>query len=370
MAKGKKQKRFWKIYGVCMGILLGIVGILVIKVWKIMEEYEAAQPERVIEEIVEQIASGDTAMVSMETSSRFEDVSAVLQAEFTQKVSGAELTYGLDSSSYDVTNPVYDLAVGEEVVACVTLRAVNAQRKMAILTVYDWEIESITGVFEAGPVFVNITAPENYTVTVNGIALTEKDRTGEAQTMDGFEYVAAYVTAPATVQYAIAGLYETPKIVATDPSGREFTAPETDLSDVVFSYEPQEISDELAETVIDNAKTYSNFFSRDLPGCTTSTDPVAFLFPEDSYYLDMLETYRKDDMWTFSGHETPVFSGEEAVNYTVYFEDCFSVEVLFDKSMRLKNGVTRVDHNDQIWYYVKVNGSFVVADIKEATTIE
>jgi hypothetical protein len=40
--------------------------------------------------------------------------------------------------------------------------------------------------------------------------------------------------------------------------------------------------------------------------------------------------------------------------------------VVFDKSMILKlNGQERVDHNDQIYYYVKIDGKWLIADMKE-----
>lgn len=80
----------------------------------------------------------------------------------------------------------------------------------------------------------------------------------------------------------------------------------------------------------------------------------------------MAENYRQQDMWTYSAHQPPVFSNEEVKDYKVYSDDCFSVNVVFDKSMILKlNGQERVDHNDQIYYYVKIDGKWLIADMKE-----
>ena len=90
------------------------------------------------------------------------------------------------------------------------------------------------------------------------------------------------------------------------------------------------------------------------------------MIPAGSYYIQMAENYRQQDMWTYSAHQPPVFSNEEVKDYKVYSEDCFSVNVVFDKSMILKlNGQERVDHNDQVYYYVKIDGKWLIADMKE-----
>jgi hypothetical protein len=66
----------------------------------------------------------------------------------------------------------------------------------------------------------------------------------------------------------------------------------------------------------------------------------------------------------YSAHSAPVFTNEKVSNYVVYSDDCFSVEVAFDKTMILTlNGNERLDKNNQVYYYVKIDGKWLIADM-------
>ena len=116
---------------------------------------------------------------------------------------------------------------------------------------------------------------------------------------------------------------------------------------------------------LENAERYTNFFSADLPGCRNSVSPIKDMFPSDSYYLELADTYRREDMWMYSAHKTPVFSDERVDHYVRYSEELFSCEVFFNKSMYLtRTGNTKVDTTHFRLYYGYLNGQWKILDIK------
>lgn len=358
----KKKSRFWRGYGIYMGILVILLVVLLVNVWSIMKKYQAAQPERKVEELIKKLEAGDISGTDTASNAKFEpDIDN--SAAFAEAVKGKELTYTVKSRSAD--KMVYDIKDGEETVASTELTASNNRHMMMILAVSDWSITKTEAAQKQGDKSVTIRVPENYSVYVNGVMTGEEELTGEPETMEGMEYVSEYVDAPEFVTYHINGLTEEPEIQVKDSAGNDVEIPQyTDSSDISVPYATGVISDDMREYVIQAAKDYSNFFSGDLEGCSTSTACLQPYFPENSYYIDLAEQYRTGDMWMYSSHQTPVFDNMEVSGYTEYSDKCFSCRVSFDKSMILKTGETRTEHNDQVYYYVNMEGKWLIADIK------
>ena len=173
--KHKKKSRFWfgyRIYLIVLGVLLVVMWIAV---WNTMKKYEAAQPDKVMDSIVNKIESGkvDDLKISSSKKSKFEPDADPI-AELKEKVNGRELTYKLSSESYDSLAPIYDIMADEEKIATVSLNSVKEYKKMAILVLSDWEISSVTLAGKAANYEATITVPENYEVTVNNVPLTDR----------------------------------------------------------------------------------------------------------------------------------------------------------------------------------------------------
>ena len=358
-----KSRRFWMIYAICMLILVACVIVINIKVWDVMLAYEKTQPEYVLDDVLEDITAGN---IEVTVTSPYEDAGEYAREAFMERIEGKELSYMLDASSYDQEAPVYDILVEDETVCKVTLQGTNKRSMMAILSVYDWEVTSVEPVLSSGMIHVQITVPSAYTVTVNGVTLADTERVGEPVELTGFEETAAYTATPTVTTYAVTGLYREPEIRVYDAAGLEVDIPEeAELSELVVDYAESEPDEEMASYVLANAETYMNYFSRDLSGCYESTAPIAYMFPSDSYYLNLAEMYRTGDMWMYSKHDTPVFFDETVSHYTVYSEELFTVEVSFKRSMILQNAARsyREEENDKIYQYVLVDGQWVIANM-------
>ncbi len=333
-----------------------------------MAAYEAAQPERAVERIAGRLQAGEglPGVDFQVPVSRFEDREECAQVFFS-RLKGKKLACEQSGESYDVKNPVFTVSSEEGPVATVALREVSSKPLMFILSVSEWEVVSVTLELEAGSEPLRVTVPDCFTVKVNGIEADGRERSGEGRDIPAFRYAAEYVKVPQLVEYVIGGLYLSPELEILDNLGRavEFTLGE-DNAVLVDEWAPsEEMEDGLRGYVLKNAENYSNFFSADLPGSVAGTAPIEYMFPEDSYYLGLAETYRRHDMWMYSPHYPPRFVEERVYGYTRYSGDFFSCVVYLDKKMTLiSDGSERHDIQHTRYYYVRIGQSWLIADMR------
>lgn len=366
--KGKKIPAF-RIFLLLFALFwTALWAMLIGYVYCCLKTYEASQPERRVEEVAAGIREGDLSQVfaAMPEGSRFEDP-AVYREAYRTLLAGKDLTCRKAPGSYNAQAPVYDLYAGATRVAVVSLKEKSSCPLMLILTLQEWEVASVEPVLDRGNVEYTVAIPNSYTLLVNGVPADERERTGERIELEEFQYAAAYVTVPVLIEYRVAGLMEEPDIKVFSPEGAEAELVRTEEGTLrTDGFVPSEMDPALASYVLQNAKDYTNFFSRDLPGARASTAGLREMFPKDSYYLVLAENYRLHDMWMYSAHEAPTFSNEVVENYIRYSEDLFSCEVSFDKKMILtSNGRERHDMTHTRFYYVKVGGKWVIADMQQ-----
>lgn len=78
------------------------------------EKYEAAQPDKVIDNIVNKIESGKISDLKISSKkSKFEPDADPI-AELKEKVNGRKLSYKLSTESYDSLAPIYDIMAEKE----------------------------------------------------------------------------------------------------------------------------------------------------------------------------------------------------------------------------------------------------------------
>ena len=335
-------------------------------VQKCLVAYEASQPERVMENLVSELEEGkaEELLSFPDARSRFEEAD-IVKNRYLSYLVGEEISFQKAPGSYDVQNPVYHIYAGDRKIATATLREVSSERLMFILAVQEWEIASLEPVLEMDDKHILIRVPDSCTVEINGMMADEKELTGNEWDMDEFEYAAAYVTVPYIVEYEISGLSEMPEIVVRDRNGREMEYTEENGVIEALVFPSEDIEDELAAYVLKNAKNYSDFFSGDLPGGNNSVEPLRYMFPKDSYFLEQADHYRRFDLWMYSQHQTPTFANEKVTNYVRYTEDFFSCDVYFEKTMLLtKTGEVRTVITNDKYYYVKIDEKWVVVDMR------
>ena len=352
-------------------IVLGLLAVAYIIFWvvfintviiKDLNIYNESQSSVVMDGIVEKIAAGDiSAMDFASSGSRFEDGN-IYRDTFAANIQGKAITYQENAKSYDAQAPIYDILADGEVIANAKIVAAETEPLMMILSKTTWKVEAITPIYEMGDEGLVIEIPNTFTAYVNGVAVDDREFV-ESSNYSEFEYASAYVTVPTKSKYAINGLMTKPSVKICDVNGVEVSV-EANGSTYTAGYATSQISAELSEYVLNNAKVYSNFFSGDLANAHNSINGIRYMFPEDSDYLTLAENYRLHDMWMYSGHATPTFSNEAVTEYIQYSDSFFQVNVYFDKSMTLtRTGDVRVDTTNSTYYYVYVNGAWVIADM-------
>ncbi len=338
-------------------------------VQKCLVRYEAAQPEYFVEGLTGQILNGGVSSVFKvgEAPTRFESAEDIA-AYYDKCVQGKAIVWRQDKSSYHVSSPVYRLYADGEPVGVLTLREVSSEPLMFILTLCEWTVESAEPLLAAPSESVTVTVPEGFSVLVNGEALGAGELTGNAVIPERFQYAKAYVAVPRIVEYHVQELFEKPEVEILDASGTsvEYTeayeAGHTQIA--VDSFPVSEMDPELEAQVLENAERYTNFFSRDLPGCRKSVEPIADMFPRDSYYLELADNYRREDMWMYSAHSTPTFENERVSDYIRYSDELFSCEIYFDKRIVLNTNAVRIDTTHMRYFYGYIEGGWKVLDMQ------
>ena len=377
--------------------LLLLIGMIVF-LWycnNSLRLYESAQPEYVMEDVlgtlsVNGIDALDTSGITFHALEADNDYLTFLD----QQLRNASLTYKKLRESYSDGALIYGIYNGDTLVAEATLLPGESYQRMYLLTITDWNLSGITATQPPSENFrFTASLPDNYTITVNGISLDETYLTS-TEDVEILNYCKSYVDTPGLISYEVSGLASEPAIVIYDFNGNvawenegakstandaatvsgdnELTQDAVTVSgdnsiDIEIGFMNRELTDSeedqaLREMILEGVERYSNFFSKDLPGCRESIDPIRDLFPEDSIYLTLADQYRREDMGVFSSHTNTHFENEEISEFTWYSEDCFSCRVRFDKSMTLGREI--IDTTDNVYFYVKLDGAWVIADIQ------
>lgn len=184
-----KKNKFWLGYGIFVVVLLSLCIFAVGSVKQVLLEYEEAQPEKIAEEQIEIIRDAAATDRLAEVITFYE----VEQAEYDKDISdfreyknkiknAKELTYKI-KNGYSETEQQFYILADDEVVAVLTLESIKEEVKLAILTLNEWTVKSITPVLTLSNYDYTVEVPEGFTVTINGTILTD----GQAAARDGWE---------------------------------------------------------------------------------------------------------------------------------------------------------------------------------------
>lgn len=383
----KSKSKIKTIYLVYLAVLLLLMIAFLLYARKTLILYEASQPRYFMDALIATpnlTASMNTALLTFNEFETQEDY----EEQISQLLMQNDLQYHFLKESYTDGTLTYGIYAGETPIGTAVLKPADSSTRLIAIPITDWKLTALDAYEERGNYDVSITVPENYTVKINDVPLTDNYIT-ERSPYEELEYTAEYVDVPEQFTYQVNGLKHPAQITILNADGRELPLSDDVSADnastnavsnddasgtpsgissdsISLCYLPaeEEISPELKTVVLDAVETYSNFFSRDLPGCRESVDPIRGLFPEDSIYLTLADQYRREDMQIFSAHTDTNFLNENITEYIPYNDRCFSCRVSFDKSMTLSGGREMIDTTDNVYYFVLQNGNWLIADIR------
>ncbi|MBO4325332.1 MAG: hypothetical protein J5845_08075 [Lachnospiraceae bacterium] len=375
-AAARAAKTGRKVFYICLGVyaaILVILGFIFLRYTdKCLRRYEASRYENVIDdkmnEFVKSVKDGTVLdMVTLpEHACVFEDENLYRSTYLNNLRASGTFTYEKDKNSYDTTHPVFDIySASGDMVAVMQLKQVNPRTIFAILTISDWEIDSITPVFSMTTNSYRISVPDNYKVTVNDIAVTDEFRKGEPKKVetDLSENILKYVQVPSIITYEITGLAEKPEIKIYDSLGVEtgFT-PDGNGNikiDAMVGTHPAEMSQERYDYALETVQMWGDFVTRDLSGAQYGLSKMRKRLAKDSFLYQEAARYATSEDITFiSDHhfDTPKYTDLSVTDYTEYSDVCYSVHIKFTRNMILnKTGGKRTDGIDSIFFFVFID---------------
>jgi len=206
--------------------------------------------------------------------------------------------------------------------------------------------------------YLTLETTDQYTVTVNGSPVPDTAVTAR----ENAEYAAfsAYAAnLPRLLTYDLAILQADADIAITDPDGNpvvwDKSAHTLDLTRPVGKETvPDSIAAEVDVLAI--AEKWSLFVSNDLAGANNGFAEIAQYLIPSSYQYEIATAYANGTDIQFTSIHTlkdPPFTEETVTNFIRLTEDCFSVDVSFNKHMILYYGTEVVDPMNERLYFVK-----------------
>lgn len=233
MSKRKRRKLWAWVYGIFLTIyaiaLATAAFYALTKVWAYAEEYEASQPEPVIDAYVEDLRENlwgegierTLAEMPHEVQSN-EDVAAIVKDMLKN-----EISYSRKASSGS-DNIVYNLRCGDRVFGQVTLSRDQSKADEVEFGQLPWIISDEEFDFNGLYSSIEITVPATYKVELNGVELGSEYIVESGIHYDVLEdYYSAYPNLPTKVTYRFENIIGHLDPVVLDEDGQPFVIDET-----------------------------------------------------------------------------------------------------------------------------------------------
>ena len=225
-----------------------------------------------------------------------------------------------------------------------------------------------------------ITIPSNFKISVNGSAV--EGSWTEIKENSKYQYPAEYAKMPGIATYEIKNSLYEPEVEIYDNLDQKVECVFENYAfevteQAALSAVPEEIAAQV--DVLEVAKIWSNFLTRDLTGSQNGFGTVKQYFITDSYYYNVAYQYAVGVDITFMfGHliNDPPYTEESVTNFISYGENLFSCDIHFIKHMYAKRDTSKKDVTDttnSTFYFLKYdetddgvdNGRWVILDIQE-----
>ena len=206
-----KKYIFWIGYAVFIIMLVELGYTALDHVKEVLLVYEDSQPENTVEQLLEEMkaaAKNDTLeeIITFQELSQAEyDIDISDFREYKDKLKDAgELSYKM-KAGYSETEQQFSILADGEAVAVLTLESLKEEVKLAILTVNEWQVKSVTPIISLTNYNYTVEVPKGFQVTINGTVL----KNPMEASIPGWE------------SYVVETLYSEPEIKIYDAYGTE-----------------------------------------------------------------------------------------------------------------------------------------------------
>ena len=204
-----KKITFKLVYPVFLALLAALVLAATMYVRSLLTDYEASQPQRQVEAVMEELraAAADGSFSEKYAlpeivSGRFENP-ADLEKTYLSFYTDGELTFSDKGGLHEEDELFYYVKSNGIPLAEIKLKAAGpAVSKLVVFSLRDWVVESVTPVFEKQTYTVSI--PAEFYIACNGVVLTAEDGTDNGSGI---------------LKYTLEDLYLKPELKITDSEG-------------------------------------------------------------------------------------------------------------------------------------------------------
>ena len=360
--KKKKQgllsSRFYQIYFAVVAIALVAIAIGLTWLRGAVADYEVAQPVHAAEEVAALFEEGDwDRLYDLDTSAR--DISGGDRAQYVQSMTeltddgdiawGPAFSGNPDEMKYTVTLDDDKLATFTLVPSGQTTGHGNRLWKLSSVTTH----VAVEGTEAAGDLSVapyRVKAPEGYTVTVNGRALTEADALSTGEAIFQADFLPEGVNAPTMTEYAFFSDEGEPVLTAADPNGAAAAVtPDGDNRWVCPLKEDEDYKSQFSSAIIALAERVAKYTVKDLSRNGVMKD-VATESPAET----ILKKFSND--WA-PPHKTAIVTDAKVTDFHVLSDDCFTCHVEFTFTLRTRRGNDYVYPTSYTFCIVKRKGA-------------
>lgn len=206
--------------------------------------------------------------------------------------------------------------------------------------------------------FCQVIVDDNFSLTINGENAPDSMKT--LSDNPDYEHIKDYATdVPQIATYNIVVVLDGARIVALDEDSGAVLIDTTVKSHNITNRKtgsevPEEVAAEI--DVLATAKKWSLFMSKDLTGNNYGFWDLANSLVKDSYLYNVAYKYATGIDITFTSIHSlknPPFVNETVDNFKWITDDCFSVDIGFDKQMVLGDGRDLTDSMYSTFYFVK-----------------
>ena len=356
--RGLLASRFYRVYFAVVAVALVAIAVGLIWLRGVVSDYEIAQPVHAAEEVAKLFEEADyDRLYDLDTSAQ--DLSngdkALYVESLTNLTSGRRIDWR-EAYSSDADVRKYSVNLDGDKLATFTLvpsgRTTghgNTLWKLGEVTTHvALEGTEAAGDLTAAP--YRVSAPDTYTVTVNGRALTEKDAlsTGEAIFPEGF--LPSGVNAPTMTEYAFFSDSESPTVTAVDAAGAEAEVrPDGDNRWTCPLKQDTAFAEQFGGAIISLAQRVAEYTVKDL-----SRNAVMKSVASDSPAETILKKFSND--WA-PPHKTATVTDAKVSDFYVLSDDCFTCHVEFTFTLRTRRGNDYVYPTAYTFCIVKKKGT-------------
>ncbi len=366
-AEGRVQKKnkihpFRMFMIIWLGILAITISVLLGRFYNFLENYEAvyqaSRPYHNMDELLTHFYNLDVnelynLMTVKPVTNEFETEENVKHYMQTLLEDKMFTYYETQASSKEL--PEYFVAADGYVVAKVALRKVVGETLEYSFP--KWYISSFE-LYSDAQYSVRIEIPSNYSISINGISVSDEYAYETGIEIDDEKYFQNYITDfPTLEKYYCTGFYEEPSLYATNIFGTQ--------ADIVWNmdrgiYEvPFSLPDdyeEIAEYATQVVTDYAFFISQD-----AGDDALDKYFPEGEELLKMIKASTSRQFFTH--HSETHMENIQLNDFIMYTPDCVYVGITMDQHLKIWSGDEVVPINGN-FCYVKIDGEWKVCAIK------